>query len=110
MAIAINNFSVATMNRRDMAAVYRRRRVVVLLAIATLAVSVSFAMLNNGSGIDRVPAQNSLTPKFVIAESDDTLWAIAQRIAPTSNITEVVDQLILMNGDQITPGQLVRIP
>jgi nucleoid-associated protein YgaU len=46
----------------------------------------------------------------VIAESGDTLWAIAQRIAPNTKITEVVDQLVLMNGDQITTGQLVRIP
>ncbi|MFM7771946.1 MAG: hypothetical protein ACKO8F_04600, partial [Acidimicrobiaceae bacterium] len=60
--------------------------------------------------VDRPTAENLATPKFVIAESGDTLWAIAQRIAPNSDITEVVDQLVLMNGDQITTGQLVRIP
>ena len=110
MAIAINNFPVSTVGHRNMAPVYRRRRAVVSLALAVLAVTVSFAMLDTSAAADRPTAENLATPKFVIAESGDTLWAIAQRIAPSSNITEVVDQLILMNGDQITPGQLVRVP
>ena len=110
MAIAINNFPVAAVSQRNMAPVYRRRRAVVSLALAALAVTVSFAMLDTSAAADRSTAANLATPKFVIAEPGDTLWAIAQRIAPSSNITEVVDQLILMNGDQITPGQLVRGP
>jgi Tfp pilus assembly protein FimV len=110
MAIAINNFPVAAVSRRNMAPVYRRRRAMVSLALAALAVTVSFAMLDTSAAADRPTAENLATPKFVIAESGDTLWAIAQRIAPNSNITEVVDQLVLMNGDQITTGQLVRIP
>lgn len=110
MAIAINSFPIAAVSRRNMAPVYRRRRAVVSLALAVLAVTVSFAMLDTSAAADRPTAENLATPKFVIAESGDTLWAIALRIAPSSNITEVVDQLVLMNGDQITPGQLVRIP
>ena len=110
MAIAINSFPVVAVSRRNMAPVYRRRRAVVSLALAVLAVTVSFAMLDTSAAADRPTAENLATPRFVIAESGDTLWAIAQRIAPSSNITEVVDQLILMNGDQITPGQLVRVP
>ncbi|MFM8948334.1 MAG: hypothetical protein ACKOHO_05510 [Acidimicrobiaceae bacterium] len=110
MAIAINNFPIASVGRRNMAPVYRRRRAVVSLALAALAVTVSFAMLDKSVAADRPTAENLATPKFVIAESGDTLWAIAQRIAPNSDITEVVDQLVLMNGDQITTGQLVRVP
>ena len=110
MAIAINSFPVATLGRRNMAPVYRRRRAVVSLALAVVAVTVSFAMLDASPAADRPTAENLATPKFVIAESGDTLWAIAQRIAPSSNITEMVDRLVLLNGDQITPGQLVRIP
>jgi nucleoid-associated protein YgaU len=110
MAIAINNFPVAAVARRNMAPVYRRRRAVVSLVLAALAVTVSFAMLDTSAVAERPTAENLATPKFVIAESGDTLWAIAQRIAPNSDITEVVDQLVLMNGDQITTGQLVRIP
>ncbi len=110
MAIAINNFPVAAMSHRNMAPVYRRRRAVASVALAVLAVTVSFAMLNTSESVDRPEVENLAMPKFVIAESGDTLWAIAKRIAPSSNTTEVVDQLILMNGDKITPGQLVRIP
>jgi nucleoid-associated protein YgaU len=110
MAIAINHFPISAVSQRKMTPVYRRRRAVVSLAIAAVAISVSFAMLDSSAAADQQTAANMATPKFVIAESGDTLWAIAQRIAPNSNITEVVDQLVLMNGDMITPGQLVRIP
>lgn len=110
MAIAINNFPVVAVSRRNMAPVYRRRRAVVTMVLAVLAVTVSFAMLDTSAAADQPTANGLATPKFVIAESGDTLWAIAQRIAPNSNITEVVDQLVLMNGDAISPGQLVRIP
>jgi len=110
MAIAINNFPVSRVNRRNMAPVYRRRRAVVSLVLALLAVTISFARLDTSAAVEQPAAANLATPKYVVAEPGDTLWAIARRIAPNSNITDVVDQLILMNGDLITPGQLVRIP
>ncbi len=110
MAIAINNFPVAVVSRRNMAPVYRRRRAMVSLGLALMALTVSFALLDKSAAANEPTVENLSTPKFVVAESGDTLWAIAQRIAPNSNITEIVDQLVLMNGDQITPGQLVRIP
>jgi hypothetical protein len=72
MAIAINNFPVAAVSRRNMASVYRRRRAMVSLALAALAVSVSFAMLDTSAAADRPTAENLATPKFVIAESGDT--------------------------------------
>jgi hypothetical protein len=38
------------------------------------------------------------------------LWAIAQRVAPQANVSELVDELVRLNGDAIVAGQLVRIP
>jgi Tfp pilus assembly protein FimV len=49
-------------------------------------------------------------PRTVIAQPGDTLWAIAQRVAPQANISELVDELVRLNGDAIVAGQLVRIP
>lgn len=110
MAIAINHFPITAVSQRKMAPMYRRRRLFVSLAIAALAVTVSFNMFDSAASADQTSASKMATPKFVIAEAGDTLWAIAQRIAPNANLTEVVDQLVLMNGDAIAPGQLVRIP
>jgi hypothetical protein len=38
------------------------------------------------------------------------LWAIARRVAPEGNIAELVEQLVVLNGDAIQVGQQVRIP
>ncbi|MBM3742027.1 MAG: hypothetical protein ACKOEH_12165 [Actinomycetota bacterium] len=110
MAIAISSFPMSRVSQRNMAPVYRRRRAVVSLVLALLAVTISFVTLDTSAAADKPTAANLASPKYVIAEPGDTLWAIASRIAPNSNITDVVDQLILMNGDLITTGQLVRIP
>jgi Tfp pilus assembly protein FimV len=46
----------------------------------------------------------------VVAQSGDTLWAIANRIAPQANTSDLVDELVRMNGDSISVGQRVLIP
>jgi len=55
-------------------------------------------------------AGQSIEPRTVIAQPGDTLWAIAKRVAPQANISDLVDQLVRINGDAIVAGQLVRIP
>lgn len=98
---------------RAPASVYRRRRIgVAVAALGLLAVAI-FGLIGIFGGAvradentpDRVSA-----PRVVIAQSGDTLWAIARRIAPVGNITELVDQLVLMNGAEIAAGQEVRLP
>lgn len=118
MAIALQSHPSRTMANRgvsrrtinNMAPVYRRRRAMVSFILAILAVSVSFAMLDTSAVADEPTAGDLTTPRMVIAQPGDTLWAIAQRISSQDNITELVDQLVLMNGDMITPGQQIRIP
>jgi hypothetical protein len=55
-------------------------------------------------------AGRSVAPKYVVAQPGDTLWSIGERIAPNASITEVVDELVRLNGTSISSGQLVRIP
>jgi len=118
MAIALQSHPSLTMANRgvtrrtinNMAPVYRRRRAMVSFILAILAVSVSFAMLDTSAVADQPTANDLTLPRMVIAQPGDTLWAIAKRISPQGNITELVDQLVLMNGDMITPGQQIRIP
>ena len=101
---AVNATSVAT---------YQRRRLVVLVA-AMLVLGVVIAGVIGATGTsaqaDQAVAGQSVEPRTVVAHPGDTLWAIAQRVAPQANVSELVDELVRLNGDAIVAGQLVRIP
>ena len=94
-------------------ATYQRRRLVVLVA-AMLMLGVVIAGVIGVTGTtaqaDQAVAGQSVEPRTVVAQPGDTLWAIAQRVAPQANISDLVDELVRMNGDAIVAGQLVRIP
>ena len=100
----VNATSVAT---------YQRRRLVVLVA-AMLVLGVVIAGVIGTTGTsaqaDQAVAGQSVEPRTVVAQPGDTLWAIAQRVAPQANVSELVDELVRLNGDAIVAGQLVRIP
>ena len=94
-------------------ATYQRRRLVVLVA-TMLVLGVVIAGVIGATGTtaqaDQAVAGQSIEPRTVIAQPGDTLWAIAKRVAPQANISELVDELVRLNGDAIVAGQLVRIP
>ncbi|MEJ6514422.1 MAG: LysM peptidoglycan-binding domain-containing protein [Acidimicrobiia bacterium] len=94
-------------------ATYQRRRLVVMVAVM-LVLGVVIAGVIGATGTtaqaDQAVAGQAIAPRTVIAQPGDTLWAIARRVAPQGNISELVDQLVRINGDAIVAGQLVRIP
>ena len=94
-------------------ATYQRRRLVVLVA-TMLILGVVIAGVIGATGTtaqaDQAVAGQSVEPRTVIAQPGDTLWAIAKRVAPQANISDLVDQLVRINGDAIVAGQVVRIP
>jgi LysM repeat protein len=95
------------------AATFQRRRFVVLVT-AMLILGVVIAGVIGATGTtaqaDQAVAGQSIEPRTVIAQPGDTLWAIAKRVAPQANISDLVDQLVRLNGDAIVAGQVVRIP
>jgi|DEB19_MinimDraft_3_1074340.scaffolds.fasta_scaffold02282_7 hypothetical protein len=97
---------------REIQRVYRRRRTgaVATVAAVALATAISVFSLFGGSAMAGDTAGRDLAPKYVVAQPGDTLWSIGQRIAPNASITEVVDELVRLNGTSISSGQLVRIP
>lgn len=97
---------------REIQRVYRRRRTgaVATVAAVALAAVISVFSLFGGSAMAGDTAGRDLAPKYVVAQPGDTLWSIGQRIAPNASITEVVDELVRLNGTSISSGQLVRIP
>ena len=101
---ASNTASVAT---------YQRRRLVVLVAtmlILGVVIAGVIGVTGTTAQADQAVAGQSIEPRTVIAQLGDTLWAIAQRVAPQANISDLVDELVRLNGDAIVAGQLVRIP
>ena len=97
---------------REIQRVYRRRRTgaVATVAAVALAAVISVFSLFGGSAMAGDTAGRDLAPKYVVAQPGDTLWSIGQRIAPNASITEVVDELVRLNGTSIASGQLIRIP
>ncbi len=86
--------------------IVRRRAVLAVVALAIVATGVlgSRAMATE-------PTSGDLTvPRTVIAQPGDTIWGIARNLMPNGDITELVDVLVRMNGDQISAGQIIRIP
>lgn len=91
----------------------RRRPSVAIMTLVGVAVVAAVALgglFGARAAADSVTAGRPTEPLYVIAEPGDTLWSIAARIAPNASITEVVDQLVVLNGTSITAGQAVRVP
>ena len=89
------------------AGAFRRRRILVaalsLFVVASGAFAQSAIANKPGVGYQGVP-------RTVIAAPGDSLWNIARRISPTGNISSLVDQLVRLNGEQVSVGQIIRIP
>ncbi len=96
---------------REIQRVYRSRRLGAIAAVTAVAVAAMLSVFSLFGG--SAAAENSsraTAPKYVVAQPGDTLWLIGQRIAPNASITEVVDELVRLNGTAIASGQLIRIP
>jgi nucleoid-associated protein YgaU len=95
---------------RVSASTYRRRRLVAMAVIALLGAVGFGALSGTRAKAGPTAGQQVDAPRVIIAQSGDTLWAIARRVAPQGNIAELVEQLVVLNGDAIQVGQQVRIP
>jgi Tfp pilus assembly protein FimV len=86
----------------------RRRRLVVTLAIAVLAASWSPALAR--AVAERAEPVSSRT---YLVRPGDTLWAIAERVAPGEDPRPVVDAIADANGidaGALVPGQRLVVP
>lgn len=114
MSIAIENqFTTSRSHyssRPVTASTYRRRRAVVALVFLTFALALSFILSDTSVAAEQAAVDTATAQKFVIAQTGDTLWSIAQRVDPYGNITLLVDQLVIINGGKVVPGQKIIIP
>ncbi len=90
--------------------IYRRRRAVVALVFLMVALALSFVLPNTSAAAEQGEVANVVSQKYIVAQIGDTMWSIAQRVDPYGNITLLVDQLVIINGGTVTPGQKILIP
>jgi hypothetical protein len=89
----------------------RGRRVVVALIVIPIIIAAFFAALNGGTAgaADVAVADTSV---YVTVGSGESLWQIAERIAPSADPRDVVDAISSYNhldGD-LQAGQRIAIP
>jgi Tfp pilus assembly protein FimV len=91
--------------RHRTAAVYWRRRFVAVALGLGLVVVVGQASAALG-GSSLAPAERRPQVETVVVEPGDTLWSIAQRLAPGSDPRDVVDALVQARGTTaLLPGE-----
>jgi hypothetical protein len=89
----------------------RGRRVIAGLSIAiglTIAAVTAAVELGEGGGGLRLAGSST-----VVVQSGDTLWSLAERLAPEDDPRAVVDAILDVNGlDSVAlvPGQVLQLP
>jgi Tfp pilus assembly protein FimV len=92
----------------------RGRRVLAAMAALPAAIALSAAIIGGGAALatrDAGAAPGSFTT--VTVDSGDTLWSIAQEVAPASDPRDVVDAIVRLNaldGVTLLAGQSLAIP
>jgi hypothetical protein len=88
----------------------RGRRVVVALAAIPIAVSAFFGALGGGAA---TATDSSAELHYVSIEAGQSLWQLAESIAPTSDPRDVVSDILALNNlesSQLVPGQQLAVP
>ena len=92
---------------------WRRRAVVVLLAVALVLVMARAGDALGGSTLhapERHPAHSGVTrvAATTVVRPGDSLWTVAQRLAPDEDPRPVVDSLsAARHGTVLTPGETI---
>ncbi|WP_137846208.1 LysM peptidoglycan-binding domain-containing protein [Microbacterium sp. 2FI] len=92
----------------------RGRRVLAALAALPAVIALSLAMISGGSALasrDGGVAEESFTS--VTVGAGDSLWSIAEEVAPAADPRDVVDAIVRLNGldgGAILAGQRLAIP
>ncbi|WP_221585649.1 LysM peptidoglycan-binding domain-containing protein [Microbacterium sp. G2-8] len=92
----------------------RGRRVLASLAAMPLAVGIAAAVLGGGSAIGSdEPGAPAGTFGSVTVMSGESLWSVAERVAPGVDPRDVVDEIVALNqlpGALVEAGQTLALP
>ena len=92
----------------------RGRRVLATLAAIPAVVAISLAMVSGGSALASRDAGTSAESFSTVTVSfGDTLWSIAETVAPEADPRDVIDAIVRLNaleGVSLEAGQSLAIP
>lgn len=91
----------------------RGRRVLAALASLPAVVALSIAVISGGGAIASDSQGAAADYGVITVMSGDSLWVIAERIAPSADPRDVVDDIIRLNAlgtTRLEPGQSLSIP
>lgn len=109
------------LQRRQPAAVYRRRRLAVVASVVLMAVAVGawgpgtlgwtwHRMAGEGASAAVASATPAATASSWTVRPDDTLWSIAKQIQPTGDFRPVLERLISRYGDRpLEVGEVLQV-
>lgn len=87
----------------------RGRAVIAALVSLPLVLGLLGLALNGGGAV----AGSSSAPVTVTVESGQSLWSLAEQLAPGSSTADVVAELVALNGldgASVMPGQVLIVP
>jgi hypothetical protein len=91
----------------------RGRRVLVVLAALPLAVGIGFAAVSGGSAIASGEAVATASFETLTVMPGDTLWSIAEAVAPASDprpVINAIERLNALGTGSLQVGQRLAIP
>jgi len=90
----------------------RGRGVITTLAAAPLAIA-AFVFALNGGGATATLGGSGVPFQYVTVDSGESLWQLAETIAPGADPRDVIEQLMQLNrleSSEVFPGQQLAIP
>ncbi|GAA1957511.1 LysM peptidoglycan-binding domain-containing protein [Microbacterium aquimaris] len=92
----------------------RGRRVFTALAAFPVAACVAVAVISGGGALaSRDAGADPASFSTVVVGAGDSLWSIAERVAPSSDPRDVIDDIARLNaldGVAVSAGQELAIP
>ena len=91
----------------------RRGRAVLMALIALPIVVGALVFALNGGVAAATGEQNHATFQYVTVQPGDSLWSVAERLAPNADPRNVIADLVSLNGLEsavVTPGQQLAVP
>ena len=89
-----------------------RRRVSFALAVMFVLLATSFAIISNQPAT-ATDSQVSVSVQYATVASGESLWAVAERVAPNVDPRDWIDQVIDLNalhGSDVVAGQRLVVP
>jgi LysM repeat protein len=82
-----------------------------LVALPLVIGALVFAL--NGGGAVATGEQTHVSFQYVTVESGDSLWSVAERVAPNADPRDVIADIVSLNGLDsavVSPGQQLAVP